>query len=124
MTNFISRITNVLDVRRDSEITPDPDILPRLKSELRARHGVSGQLNRNAFVAQPLGSFGAIVAAASIVLFALVAPENLSHRTDRSALSIAQADSGVYVDSVGILPVVEAGLSDSLSITPSDSTSS
>ena len=121
MNDFITRLTNALDVRRNVDIVPDPDILPRLKTELRARHSVTGQLNRNAFAAPPLGSFGAIVAAASIILFALVAPEDVSTNSRRSALDFTRADS---VDSIHILPAAaEAILTDSLSTTLSDSTS-
>lgn len=122
MNDFITRLTNALDVRRNIDIVPDPDILPRLKAELRARHSVTGQLNRNAFAAPPLGSFGAIVAAASIILFALVAPEDVSTNSRGSALDFTRADS---VDSIHILPAAaETILTDSLSTTLSDSTSS
>lgn len=79
-------------------------------------------MNRNAFAAPPLGSCGAIVAAASIVLFALVGPDDLTTRPGASALTFARADSGVYVDSVLILPSIEAVLSDSLTSTAADST--
>ena len=72
MTDFNKRLTDALDLRRHADITPDPELLPKLTTELRARRRVTGQLNRNAFVAPPLGSFGAIVVAASILLFALV----------------------------------------------------
>ena len=124
MNDFNTRLTNALDLRRHADITPDPEILPKLETELRARHGVTGQLNRNAFAAPPLGSFGAIVVAASILLFALVSPENLSTNSHTATLSLAQADSGVYADSIRILPAaVEDVLTDSLSSTPSDSTS-
>ena len=67
---------------------------------------------------------GAIVVAATILLFALVSPENLSTNSHTATLSLAQADSGVYADSIRILPAaVEDVLTDSLSSTPSDSTS-
>ena len=122
MNEFITRLTAALDLRRSAAITPDPETLPKLKSELRASHSLSGQMNRNAFAAPPLGSFGAIVAAASIVLFALVGPDDLTTRPGASALTFARADSGVYVDSVLILPSIEAVLCDSLTSTAADST--
>ena len=90
---FSNRLSRALDIHAHSEITPDPSTLNDLKSRLRKRRGLSHQLGLNAFLPTPVGSFGAIAAAAVILLCATIGRQSYTSGPSQPEVAMVQVDS-------------------------------
>jgi hypothetical protein len=96
---FDAKLRQALDISTP-ELTPDPSTLSDLKSRIKSRGSIGHVLSRNAFLPAPVGSFGAIAAAAVLTLFVLTGTGRLPANTESSDVYVAAIDTSRSIDSI------------------------
>jgi hypothetical protein len=96
---FDARLRNALDITT-SDLTPDPSIQADLRSRMRSRSSISRLIGRNGFLPAPVGSFGAIAAAAVLTLFVWSGTQQMPANGNVSGTYIAAIDSSDSIDSL------------------------
>ena len=111
--SFDARLRQALDITTP-DLTPAPATWSDLKSRMRKRGTLGHLLSRNGFLPAPVGSVGAIAAAAVFVLFAMTDSSNGPVSSASSNLSLVVVDSSNALDSIAMRAQLGLGIEDSL----------
>lgn len=97
--DFDARLHKALDISTP-DLTPDPSIRSDIRARLKSRGSLNNLAGRTGFLPFPVGSFGAIAAAAVLTLFVLTGSRQIPVNDGVSGTHVASIDTSHALDSL------------------------